>query len=135
MRVLFPAVFCRIYALLQTVHSSVLSHRASQARDPQSLAFLFLLLQGYLIARPPFGIPVSRDSAIPLFLKNPHFLTHFFRKICISQKKALPLHRHLPYRTDGEPTVNRQSRLTSSLCQAKERLIFYATYTILYIYI
>ena len=70
--------------------------------------FLFLLFRGI------------KSRKLCLFSPN---LTHFFQNICIYQKKALPLHHHLATLTDGEPTVNRQSRLTLRLCQAKNEPI------------
>ena len=83
------------------------------------LAFLFLLFRGI--------------KSRKFYLSSPN-LTKFSPNICIYQKKALPLHSHLAYRTDGEPTVNRQSRLTSSLCQAKNEPIL-VQYLLYYIFI
>ena len=83
------------------------------------LAFLFLLFCGI------------KSRKFCIFSPN---LTQFFQNICIFQKKALPLHRNLQEGPDGEPTVNRQSRLMSSLCQAKNGP-FFVQYILYYIFI
>ena len=69
--------------------------------------------------------PASLHPLAPFLLTShiyfPIFFPHLslsFRNICNSQNFSILLCIHFAWCTDGQPTVNRQSRLMSQYCQA-----------------